>query len=285
MRIAWTLFIFAAWGSFPCFADSRCTDVSVRADVEVERETLSLADVLEASACPTVRQAALQIDLGLAPRLGNTRVLEGAQIRQWIRDLPIADIRIGRTRFSIPERVVIHRSGEVKSCGDIARFVESAAPTQNSGSIPLSAAGSLDCSASRIVPAKASLELIKSEWNAGLRRWEFSLRCAAPTACVPFLVWTRPQASAQRGLMVGRGLFLGSTVSEITKAEVSQKDLLVKRGQTVILTWDQGGIRMALPVTSLEAGGLGQWVRVRLKNAPRIVRAEVVGDSSVRASL
>jgi Chaperone for flagella basal body P-ring formation len=128
------------------------------------------------------------------------------------------------------------------------------------------------------VPAEASLELTKSEWNAGLERWEFSLRCAEPTACVPFLVWTRPPAG-------GRGLSFTRRAAQPTKPEAGDKELLVKRGQTVILTWDDGGIRVALPVTSLEAGALGQVVRVQLKNVVRILRAEVIGDSIVRASL
>jgi flagella basal body P-ring formation protein FlgA len=60
---------------------------------------------------------------------------------------------------------------------------------------------------------------------------------------------------------------------------------LVKPGQIVTLTWDQRGIRIVLPVTCLDAGGMGQFVRVRLQNAPRVLRAEVVGQAMLRASL
>ena len=61
--------------------------------------------------------------------------------------------------------------------------------------------------------------------------------------------------------------------------------LLVKPGQTVSLSWEQGGIRVILPVTCLEAGGLGQLVRVRLKNVARTLRAEVMSDGTVQVRL
>jgi len=51
-----------------------------------------------------------------------------------------------------------------------------------------------------------------------------------------------------------------------------------------MLTWEQAGLRMVLRNLP-EAGGLGQFVRVRFKNAPGTLRAEVVGAGSVRASL
>jgi flagella basal body P-ring formation protein FlgA len=60
---------------------------------------------------------------------------------------------------------------------------------------------------------------------------------------------------------------------------------LVKPGQTAMLTWEQAGIRVVLPVTCLDAGGLGQFVRVRFKNAARTLWAEVIGESTLRASL
>jgi len=65
----------------------------------------------------------------------------------------------------------------------------------------------------------------------------------------------------------------------------SGAERLVAPGETATLTWDQGGIRVVLPVTCLDAGAMGQFVRVRLKNATRILRAEVVGAGTLRASL
>jgi flagella basal body P-ring formation protein FlgA len=52
-----------------------------------------------------------------------------------------------------------------------------------------------------------------------------------------------------------------------------------------MLRWDQGGIRVVLPVTCLDGGGLGEHVRARLKSAARILPAEVLQDGTLRASL
>jgi flagella basal body P-ring formation protein FlgA len=67
--------------------------------------------------------------------------------------------------------------------------------------------------------------------------------------------------------------------------QVASRGPAVQRGQTAMLTWEQGGIRVVLPVTCLEAGAAGQFVLVRFQNAPRTVRAEVVGAGEVRVSL
>lgn len=55
----------------------------------------------------------------------------------------------------------------------------------------------------------------------------------------------------------------------------------VKRGETAILIWEHGGIRVMLPVICLEAGGPGETVRARIKNGDRILHAEVVGPGSL----
>jgi flagella basal body P-ring formation protein FlgA len=60
---------------------------------------------------------------------------------------------------------------------------------------------------------------------------------------------------------------------------------LIKPGQTATLTWEQSGIRVVLPVTCLDGGGLGQLVRIRFKNGAQTLRAEVVGAGSLRAGL
>ena len=134
----------------------------------------------------------------------------------------------------------------------------------------------MNCAAAPSIAEATPLELTRTRWSPGLRRWEFSVRCARPEDCVPFLLWSRDEnARPARARTVGAPMKLGG----------NEQERLVKRGQTVILTWDQGGIRIVLPVICLDAGGLGQFVRAQFKNAPRIVRAEVLSDGTLRASL
>jgi hypothetical protein len=143
----------------------------------------------------------------------------------------------------------------------------------------------MDCAAAPSIPEDTPLELLKTAWSTGLRRWEFAVRCARPEDCVPFLLWLREKQTPTVGLpgeAVQRVSFLAARA---LKAGGTEAKPLVKRGQTATLTWDESGIRVVVPVICLDSGALGEFVRVRLKNAPRILRAEVTGAGTVRASL
>lgn len=279
-------------GNLFCKAESACRDVTVRDSVEAEREELTLADLLEHGTCLALRQSAAGIGLGVSLRAGSERVIDGRRIRELVEGLGGQDTRFTKMRMEIPARVVVRRAGGNKSCVEIAQFVEAATLSQSSEAASLFERKNLDCPAARSVPREASLELVRSTWNPGLRRWEFALRCADAGACVPFLIWTRPQKNSQSSTAAGRDLELWReranfilSSAEARKEGTNDQAQFVKPGQTVTLTWDQGGIRVTLPVTSLEAGGMGETVRVQLKNAARILRAEVVGDRLVRAEL
>lgn len=285
-----------AAASLPCGAEPACTEVAVEASVEAGRGELTLADLLARGTCLPLRQAAAQVSLGTAPRAGSVRVFDGRHIRGLLEGLADGGLSLGKTAgMQIPERIVVQRAGATKSCAEIARFVASAAPPQDMASAPSRWQEDLDCAAARGIPEETPLELTKTAWNAALRRWEFALRCAQPEGCVPFLVWAHEEktpparaANAQSG-SDRRLTFLAEPsppgLREAPKAGGSGIERLVKPGQTATLTWEQAGIRIVLPVTCLDAGGLGQFVRVRFKNAARILRAEVVGEGTLRASL
>jgi Chaperone for flagella basal body P-ring formation len=268
----------------PCAAEPVCTKVAIEASVAVGQDRLTLADLLARGTCPQWHQEAAQVSLGTAPRLGSLRVFDGRRIRPLIERLADpAGQSVKVARLQIPERIVVRRAGATKSCAEIAGFL-SAAPAQNQeiASAPSRWQENVDCAAGRGIPETASLELTKTTWNAAARRWEFALRCARPQDCVPFLVSVR--ADAPRGGVQRATLPAESSTRVLAKA-ASGGERLVKPGQTAMLTWEQGGIRVVLPVTCLDAGALGQFVRVRLRNVTRTLQAEVVGEGSLRASL
>jgi hypothetical protein len=262
-----------------CAARSACTEAAAPASVAVGRGVLTLADLLVPGACPRLRQAADRVSLGMAPRAGSIRVLDGGEIRRLLQSLAEADLSVKKeSGMQIPERIVVRRAGTMKSCAEIASFVAIATTSPQKVSGPRRWPEELDCAAVPAIPEDTPLELTKSAWNAALLRGEFSVRCARLGDCVPFLVWTREEktqfhlASAQSGIRL-------PTTGRDGAAR------LVKPGQTATLTWDEAGIRIVLPVTCLDAGGLGQFVRVRFKNMARTMRAEVMGDGTLRASL
>ncbi|MGA8837771.1 MAG: flagella basal body P-ring formation protein FlgA [Candidatus Sulfotelmatobacter sp.] len=278
----------------PGCAQAACGPVVVRAEVEAAPGELSLADLLAPGTCPQVYREAAQVSLGTVPRAGSVRVLEGREIRRLMEGFGELEQNLasgGSQRIPersiperiipepiIPERILVRQARAVKTCAEIAEFLSSA------GRSPGGAAGNrwredLDCAASGNIPQDAPLELLKASWNVGLERWEFGLRCGRPADCIPFLVWSREKISPD----VFPQSFPGRP--ETASADASPMARLIRTGQTVMLTWEQAGLRIVLPVTCLEAGGLGQFVRVRFKNAPGTLRAEVVGAGSVRASL
>jgi hypothetical protein len=273
-----TAAIFAA-GPIRSTAQPACAKVAVESSVEAGQGQLTLADLLGPGTCLRVREGAAKVSLGAAPRSGSVRVFEGSRIRILLERLANDGTENARetARLKIPERIVVQPAGTMKSCAEIAGFVAGASPGQDRRE-------NLDCAAARSIPQSAPLELLRTSWNAALQRREFALRCARPEDCVPFLVWTDEREKSGRGLR--RAAFpAGSSAGALANPGASGGALLIKPGQTAILTWDQGGIRVVLPVTCLDAGGLGQFVRVRFKNAAGTLRAEVLGDGTLRASL
>ena len=197
--------------------------------------------------------------------------------------------------LQVPECIAVQRNLETKSCAEIFRFIAEAGPAWNLASSPSLRRENLNCAAARGISEDAPLELMKTSWNAGLRRWEFTLRCTKPADCVPFLIWAREekllpakisevQSGTGRDQTLEKDSFPRKTQASAKKGG-SGAERLVKLGQTATLTWEQAGLRIVLPVTCLDAGGLGQFVRVRFKNGARILRAEVVGRATLRASL
>jgi Chaperone for flagella basal body P-ring formation len=278
----------------PCVAETTCSKVAVESSVEVGPGELTLADLLTQGAYPELRQAAAQVHLGNVPRPGSVRVLDGQQVRFLLAGLADGKAQDARKAacMRIPERVVVRRAGAKKTCAAIAKFLASAAPSDDIAGASRARQENLDCAAARSIPETAPLELTRTTRNAALQRWEFALRCARPEDCAPFLVWTREEeksltrlADAQSGSSQRAMQLAGSHSQTPEEAGSTAAARLVKPGQTAILTWDQAGIRVVLPVTCLDAGGLGQFVRVRLKNAARTLRAEVVGEAILRASL
>ena len=251
--------------------------MTVRSSVEVEGEELTLAQFLGPDTCAPWRRFATQVSLGAVPRAGSERVFEGREIRRLLDTLEnrISSSAGGGRRVLeqivpehiVPERIVVRRAGLSKTCADIAEFVRSESPSL------------LNCAAAPSVPKGAALELVRTSWNSTLQRTEYALRCHRADDCVPFLVWGEKKTSAIFAQTAG------SKLPDPPKTNENGMARLVKPGQTAMLSWEHAGIRIVLPVTCLEAGGFGEFVRVRFQNASRTLRGEVVGAAMLRASL
>jgi hypothetical protein len=245
-----------------------CRTPQLRESVEVGPGKLTLADVLLPGNCPTLYGAAARVNLGEAPREGTERVLDGPETWSRLEQLARGLSGVGGIFPVVPERIVVRLAGTGMPCSEVSSFL---AGNLRGFSREVKRQDGLHCEAARNVAAGAALSLTKTSWNPLLRRWEFFLRCQHPGDCLPFLVWLAAESD-------------GATFPA-PAGGIQAEDPVVKRGQTAMLTWDQAGIRVVVPVTCLEAGGIGQSIRVRLENAARTLRAEVVGAGALRVSL
>jgi Chaperone for flagella basal body P-ring formation len=260
-------------------AEAACRALPLRESVEVGPGVLSLADLLPAGAagggCPELYRAAARVSLGAAPRAGSERVLDGREIRGRLEQIENSAAS-GREGWSwlaqTPERIVVRLAGARKSCAEVADFLAQAQARQGLTANDAEWRGELNCGGAGSVPQSAPIELTKTAWNPLLQRWEFALRCLRAGQCVPFLVWAR-------------GANGEASLPAIAPGAAPDREAAVKRGQRATLTWDESGIRIVLPVTCLEAGAVGQSIRVRLDNGRTTLRAEVAGAGALRVSL
>ena len=167
------------------------------------------------------------------------------------------------------------RESVPRTCDDIAAVIAKA--VDRSESRPgLISPGDLDCRAAADVPARAPLEWQKTFWDPRLETWEFSLRCQRRSQCVPFLVRVRRDSQAKWNHLLGArtGPEANSGRVEILR---DASAFAIRPGQTAELVWEQSGIRIAVPVTCLDAGRIGDAVRVRTREAGgAILRAQVL---------
>jgi len=303
LRIFVGVMIFAAL-LLPCAGQANCTHARVQANVEVGDGRLSLADLLAADSCPSLRRAALRVPLGHAPRLGSIRVFEGEQVRQLVRELALGEAGSARPSVAVPARVTVRQAGMRASCGEIAEFLSGAfsppQPAGKSGLVwPAGLAAEdlltgLDCGGAGSLAQAALLELSKVSWKPAQSMWEFLLRCVRPEDCVPFLVRSRGRldsttaASLWFGEATGppsnpgaRSQFLAQR-PQLRANRPDPRPILVRPGQTSTLLWEQSGIRISLEATCLDAGSAGDQVRVRTRGGNRILHAEVGSDGTMR---
>ncbi|HXY78134.1 MAG TPA: flagella basal body P-ring formation protein FlgA [Candidatus Acidoferrales bacterium] len=288
--------IAAVFAALPAAASqTSCGPVAVRSAVEVGGPDFRLADLLTASSCAALLEAASRVRLGSTPLPGSARVLEGADVEALLQKVFRNDPNSFRawSLANIPERIIVRRSGARASCAEIGREVLRAlSPRAVADEIPLPS--QIDCGAAGRVPAESPLEPAKIRWNRALRSWEISARCVRERDCVPFLVRVRGEDSLTReegSISASPALLALPETAEpaphirnSAEAPTLGAAPLVRAGENATLTWDQAGIRLTVPVVCLEAGAMGQRVRVRVRGGGRVLPAVVESAGQLRAA-
>jgi flagella basal body P-ring formation protein FlgA len=83
------------------------------------------------------------------------------------------------------------------------------------------------------------------------------------------------------GLVVKRQLSPGTAISD----SVLEKPVLIKRGKTLRIIAQAGGIEVTAPGVSLQSGSEGQFIRVQNTNSKKVITARVVDEETVLAQI
>jgi hypothetical protein len=310
MKTLWIAAGLALLSTPATMASSRpacSTDLELKTSVEVVAGEFTLAELLAPNRCAALRQAAAQVTLGHSPLVGSMRVLSGAEVRAVLGRLSMRPgTRPGElaSRFAgalVPERITVRRAGARANCAALEqRILDGLAPAAlTSGLSATEAPQEMTCGAAGRVSQNAPLEVTQTVWDASRNSWQVRARCLHPGDCVPFQVRiaVRPPAlehSLDGGSASERTRRYGDQPAISAAAPPGNRTsrpnpeaALVRPGQTVALTWDQGGIRLVVSAVCLDLGGAGEAVRTRILGADggvRLVRAVVEGAGRVRVA-
>jgi Chaperone for flagella basal body P-ring formation len=273
------IFPAAVFGQQPC-------RITVEANVEVAGGAFSLADVLTRDTCPGWRRAAERVRMGGAPLAGSARVIEGEEVRALLEKVAASNEAglMESANASVPERITVRRAGRAPSCADLGRRILATLP-------PSPRPRQVDCTAAPWLPRDTPFELSRKLWNPALASWELIARCVDPKDCAPFLL-RLPGGDLPRDTpQSGRSLESRAATSPVLAVDSAAAALpllsskpLVRRGEGVSLLWEQDGIRLVVRAVSLDAGGAGEEVRVRIGHGGRTLRAVVVAAGTLRAT-
>lgn len=198
----------------------------------------------------------------------------------------VAPVAWAQPQPANPSETAVGRQFSRKSCADIAAVIAKAVGPAKPGPSPVSATD-LDCGAAMNLPAQARLEWQKAFWDLRLEAWVFSLRCQRASECIPFLVRTRRDRAARLNDFLderlGRERAFGRPPAFRNTGDNLPPDIAIRPGQSAELVWEQSGIRIAVPVTSLGSGRIGDAVRVRTHEAGgAILRAQVLASGQLK---
>jgi hypothetical protein len=243
--------------------------LELRGAVEVQRNTVLLSDLLPAEASPWVREASARVDLGPAPALGTTRIIDSTRIAAALSMQPGL-----LPKVAIPERVLVRRAGFPVSRESVLNALQRFYPASEKNPDLKDAELHWDAGWARLT-RDSKLEVRRAWWDAARKSWQWWMHAEDGAQSPDFLVQsTGPKLSLARGQ---------AATAASAPPESNAEPLLVHEGARAWLTVEGGGIRLRTEVICLESGGLGQRIRVRSLTGQRVFQAEIMGDKLLEA--
>jgi flagella basal body P-ring formation protein FlgA len=275
-----------------------------------------LSDLLPSEAPVTLSSRAAEIVLGSAPQPGLSRTLSGVEIKSRLIDAP--DLL---ERLTIPDRIVIQRSYRSLSNSELLQVIRLRLGAQATPDSVNWSPGDLKLSAPVYVTLDdPGLEVTRIELDPFHRQTRFRLWASREPSLLPFWVTLAhdvkvPALVARHDIPAGREAQAADfQVEERTGTSDGQNPLaasdltglrarapvksgqavtrsmltpvvLVEAGRPAKLVAEGAHFRVSTTVIPLQAGVLGQQIRVREVDSQRILSAEVVGRGELKAAL
>ena len=296
-------------------AAEKSEPTKLRQAVAVGAPIVRLSDLLPAEAPGTLKARSAEVTLGNAPQPGRSRTVTKAEIKSRLIDLP--DL-LGN--LAIPDRIVIERSHRLLTPPELLRAIKTGLGGQILPGSGDWVAGDLKLSAPVYVTLQdPGLEVTRIELDPFRRQTKLRLWTSKEPTILPFWVTVThdvkvPTLVARHDLPAGKeaqetdfqveersgtpspqplaasdlaGLQTRSAVrsgKQVTRSMFSPV-VLVEAGHPAKLIAEGPRFRIATTVIPLQAGVMGQQIRVRDPDTQRTLSAEVVARGRLKAAL
>lgn len=254
----------------------RIPRIELLREVRVTGTSVLLSDLLPAGAGVSLRARAGEISLGAAPEPGNTRVLERSGVLG-----NIGTSQDVAAEIAVPDRIVVSRDARPITVQEVFAAIRTA--MERSG---ISAAANLHpddilLQAQVLVgPGDAGLEVLRSEFDAGLKRARFLLWPSHDPKVLPFFVAVHFSGNpplAGLTALKARSRTVNKPGSLATPGRSAKAEILVSPGEQATLILHSEALRMIADVVPMERGTMGQRVHVRVVDTGKIFSAQVDG--------
>jgi flagella basal body P-ring formation protein FlgA len=287
---------------------SLCQTVTLGAPI------IRLSDLLPSGKAGALRARAAEIVLGSAPQPGLSRTVSGVEIRRRLIGAP--DLL---ERLVIPDRIVIQRSYRSLSTSELLQAIQLRLGAQATpGSVNWSPSDLKLSAPVYVTLDDPGLEVTRIELDPLRRQTKFRLWTSKEPSILPFWVTLAhdvkvPTLVARHDIPAGREMQAADfeveeregtpdgqslLTADLTglQARVSVKSgqavtrsmltpvMLVEPGRPAKLVAEGAHFRISTTVIPLQAGALGQQIRVRELDSQRILSAEVVGRGELKSA-
>jgi Chaperone for flagella basal body P-ring formation len=281
--------------------------ISLVAEASVAGDAIVLADLLPGGAMAgRVRGVARGVELGSTPQLGTPRRLRGVAVAE-----AIEQSGLGVDEFAIPDVIVVQRAGRPLDGAEILATIQAAVEefSLSSGGeaavLAMRPEEMLWDTALRVAPGDAGLQVREMFVDLATRRASFRL-VTNSGAGVEFAVLGRIAAKASRlreisqsSVQISGGAKLlrfagpkrdrnaSESAAIAGKAGVSDEFLnlpvAITAGGLAQIWLHSENSSIVMQVKALQAGRIGETIRVRLPQSGRTMRAVVTGPAALEA--